>query len=132
MLEGSDEVDVPVIQVSSKDLAKIVEFMNMSPLPQIQIPLQSDKLSDNVGAIHAEFINSLPQDDFFSLIDAANYMQVEPLIRLCCCKMACYLVNKKKEEIPALFGLPADIRFNDEEYCRTLEAFPWAERFLYE
>ena len=133
MLEDSDEVEVPVIQVSSNDLGKIIEFMEIykrNPFPKIQTPLQSNNMSENVGAIYAEFIDSLSQADFFSLINAANYMQVEPLMTLCCCKIASYLVNKKKDEIPAVFGLPSDVRFDDEDYGRTLDAFPWAERFL--
>ena len=132
MLEGSDELEVPLIQVASKELAKIVEFMHMykeSPLAEIKKPLPSNEMSKNVGESYAAFVDSLAQSDLFSLINAANFMQVQPLLELCCCKIASYLVGKKREQIPQLFGLPADTPFTDEDKAKVYTQFPWVHKY---
>ena len=49
----------------------------------------------------------------FEMINAANYLQIKPLIELLCAKVASLIKGKSVKEIRTYFGVKAD--FTPEE-----------------
>ena len=53
---------------------------------------------------YADFID-VEQDFLFELINAANYMDIQPLLNLSCAKVASSIKNKTPEEIRKIFNI---------------------------
>lgn len=76
--------------VSTKVLEKIIEFCTKyqeDPMKKISKPLRSMTLDDEVGPWYANFIN-VEKEMIFEITEAANFMQIDPLIELTCAKIA--------------------------------------------
>jgi len=116
-----DEREIPLFNVNEKCLIKIIEFMkqhHVEKMKDIEKPLNSDSLEDIVQKWYADFINV--DDDFlYSLINAANYMDIRPLLNLGCAKVALSIKNKPPEEIRKIFNL--DEKSNDTKDVKTDE-----------
>ncbi len=65
---------------------------------------------------------------FLDLILASNFMDIKPLFDLSCCKVATFLYNKKKHEIPAVFGVGAD--FTPEDEANVYLEHPWVMLYV--
>ena len=105
-LEDSER-EIPLFNITDKCLKKIIEFMehfNEEQMKDIEKPLISNLIEHIVQKWYADFINV--DDDFlYSLINAANYMDIRPLLNLGCAKVALSIKNKSPEEIRKIFNL---------------------------
>ena len=102
-----DDRDIPLLNVNAKCVAKIIEFMQYyhnDKMKDIEKPLRSSNLKDIIQDWYAEFIN-IDEDFLFSLINAANYMDIQPLLNLGCAKVASLIKNKTPEEIRNIFNI---------------------------
>ena len=102
-----NEREMPLFSVNDKCLKKIIEFMEHyydEKMVDIEKPLISSNLEDIVQKWYADFIN-VDNDFLYSLINAANYMDIRPLLNLGCAKIASTLRNKPPEEIRKIFNL---------------------------
>ena len=117
-LEDSER-EIPLLNINDECLKKIIEFMehyHVEKMKDIEKPLISNSLVDIVQEWYADFINV--DDDFlYSLINAANYMDIWPLLNLGCAKVALSIKNKPPEEIRKIFNLDEKNKDNknDEE-----------------
>ena len=85
-----EENDIRIPDVSTKVLEKIIEFCikyQEDPMKKISKPLRSMTLDDEVGPWYANFIN-VEKEMLFEITNAANFMQIDPLIELTCAKIA--------------------------------------------
>ena len=131
MLEGMEQeevTDVPLPNVTKDILSRIMEFMvyyDGSPMSEIEKPLKSANMSDNISdPWYVKFID-LPQDVIMDIILAANYMDIKPLLDLSCAKIASMLKGKTPEEIRATFNIVND--FTPEEEAQVREENKWCE-----
>ena len=69
----------------------------------------------NAGEWYGNFIDILKKNELYDVINAANYMDIEPLLSLAVCKIASTVYGKTREEILLMFGRPGDTQFGDEE-----------------
>jgi len=102
-----NEREIPLFNVNDKCLTKIIEFMehyHVEKMKDIEKPLRSSDLKDIIQEWYADFIN-IDDDFLFSLINAANYMDIQPLLNLGCAKVASLIKNKTPEEIRTIFNL---------------------------
>ena len=107
MVDNDSDEDIPLFNVNDKCLTKIIEFMKYyhnDKMNNIEKPLRSSNLKDIIQDWYAEFIN-IDEDFLFSLINAANYMDIQPLLNLGCAKVASLIKNKTPEEIRNIFNL---------------------------
>ena len=78
-------------KISAKVMRKIIEFCkhikDFPPGPIVEKPLRTGKLEEIVGKWYATFIE-MGQDDIFDLINASDFLGLQPLQDLGCAKIA--------------------------------------------
>ena len=97
--------DIALPSVSRPDLERIVQFMRLyadAKMPTIPRPLPTNDLTRILPLPYTDFILALSQEDVISLINAANYMDIEPLLQLCAARIATFFHGKTREEIQAM------------------------------
>lgn len=106
-VEGDKEsTHVPLHQVSTATLARVVEYMNHhhnNPAAAIPKPLRSAAIEEAVSEWDAKFIK-LTVDELFELVLAANYLDCPPLLELACAKIASMIKGKTPVQIKKTFG----------------------------
>ena len=126
---GTDDV-IPITQVCKPVMIKVVEFcehMKEHTPPVIEKPLSSSDLSQIVDQWHADFVN-VEQELLFEIVMAANYLDIKPLLELCCAKVASLIKGKSVPEIRRFFSIEND--FTPEEEAQVMEENRWAEESL--
>ena len=100
--------DIPILRVRSQVLSIIVDFMNhynIDPMETINKPLVSNNIGDVVQHWYAVFIERLDEDMLFDLVNAANYMHIQPLLELACAGVALSINCKTTTEVNETFHL---------------------------
>ncbi|KAI4969828.1 hypothetical protein ZWY2020_000742 [Hordeum vulgare] len=115
------ENGVPLPNVTSKILAKVIEYCNM------HVPSSSDA-ADGSGekdlkSFDAGFI-AVDQATLYDLLLAANYLDVEGLLDLCLQTVADMIKGKTVEEIRKTFNIECD--FTPEEEAEIKKENQWA------
>ena len=122
------EQEIPLPNVKSAVLAKVVEFCNYhvsnGPMKEIEKPLKSANMAEVVGEWDANFV-AIEQEMLFELILAANYMDIKSLLDLTCAKVASMIKGKTPEEIRKTFNIVND--FTPEEEAQVREENKWCE-----
>lgn len=81
--EDNENVEVPLPNVSSEVLQKVIEFCKHYTLEEemtpIQTPLRSPKLEELVQEWYSDFVK-VPRNLLFDLVAAANFMDIKPLL----------------------------------------------------
>lgn len=130
-MDSDDEVEIPLPNVDTAILAKVIEFMNYHvehPMPEIEKPLRSANMDEVMAETwYAEFAKALipHQEKLFELILASNYMEVTPLLNLTTATVASMIKGKTPEEIRKTFNIVND--FTPEEEARVREENKWCE-----
>jgi S-phase kinase-associated protein 1 len=126
--DGGTDEEYPLPNVKSAILTKVIEYCNHhkdNPSEEITKPLRSANLAEcNVSEWDIEFVN-MEKEILFELILAANYMDIKPLLELCCAKVASMLRGKTVEQIRQEFNIVND--FTPEEEARVREENRWCE-----
>eukprot|EP01006_Ploeotia_vitrea_P024250 TRINITY_DN5701_c0_g1_i1.p1 TRINITY_DN5701_c0_g1~~TRINITY_DN5701_c0_g1_i1.p1 ORF type:complete len:179 (+),score=14.69 TRINITY_DN5701_c0_g1_i1:83-619(+) len=129
-IEGTDENETPEITlnlVRSAPLAKIVEFLNHhaeEPVPELPKPLKTNQMKDAVSEWYVNFL-TMEHEPLFELILAANFMDISPLLEMCCAAVACQIKDKRTPQaIAAHFGIKREYKEPDPK--RIKETYPWS------
>ena len=126
--DDDNEQEIPLPNVKSAVLAKVVEFCNYhvtnGPMKEIEKPLKSANMAEVVGEWDANFV-AIEQEMLFELILAANYMDIKSLLDLTCAKVASMIKGKTPEEIRKTFNIVND--FTPEEEAQVREENKWCE-----
>jgi len=117
-VEG-DEAEIPLPNVNSTVLKKVIEYctFHKDDPPTTEKEEAPSKPDKEIGKWDAAYI-SLPKDDLFDLVLAANYLDVQPLLDLGCRKIAEMISGLPVEEIRELFGIENDFTPEEEEAIR--------------
>lgn len=118
---------IPVYGVDSETMKVMFEFCEhhmKDPLPVIDKPLRSNIFSEIVPPWYDAFMEK-DHSILFKLAEAANYMDVPPLLNLVCAKIACMIKDKSVEDIRATFNIPNN--FTPEEEAAFQEESKWCE-----
>ena len=128
MIEDGGEDECPLPNVKSAILKKVIDYCTYhkdKPADQISKPLKSANLAEcNVSEWDIEYVN-IDKEILFELILAANYMDIRPLLDLCCAKVASMIRGKTVEQIRSEFNIVND--FTPEEEARIREENKWCE-----
>lgn len=115
--DDDEDFKMPLPNVSSSVLEKVIEFCNIhnikGPMKEIKKPINFDNLEKIVDEWDVKFINNLELSMFRELIDAANYLEIKPLLDLLLVKVATILRGMTPEEIHKTFKVKND--FTPEE-----------------
>ena len=99
--EEDESPEIPLPNVQKEILDKVVEFCTHhvnDPMAEIDKPLKSNVMTDVVSDWDANFID-VEQSTLFSIILAANYLDLPSLLDLSCAKVASMIKGKTPEEI---------------------------------
>lgn len=126
MIENCTQNEIILDSISSKSLQKIVEFMiHETDTETEKLPDNILLIKDTVGIVcmnvdkwYSDFLN-LNKDfniyDLKNLTNAANYLDINDLLELCCAKIASILKGKSKEEMRSLINLENDFSVSEEK-----------------
>jgi len=127
-VDDNNEADpIPLGLVDSDTLKKIIEFCEQhlqNPMPTIAKPIESNDFSRIVPTWYNEYAN-IDYTILFKLAQAANYLDIPPLLDLVCAKIASMIKDKSVEEIRDTFDLPNDLTPEEEEQMK--EEYKWLE-----
>lgn len=130
ILEESDSTEDQQIRlpnVNKLTLVKVLEFANHyfeEPMTELTKPLADPDISKLVQPFYANYILSTNNDVYLLLI-AANYLDMKPLLDLCCARVASFIKNKSPEEVRA--NLKITSVFTPEDQAAVRAENPWAE-----
>jgi S-phase kinase-associated protein 1 len=124
--ELDDEIEVPLPVVRDTELAKIIEFCEYytttEPMRALPKPLRTGVLVDHVQEWYSKF-TEMDSEQMNYLVNAANYMQVEPLTELMCAKMALMIKNMTPDQIRDFLQLPDDLTEEQMEEIESNNSF---------
>ena len=100
----NEEIDpIPILRVNSKVLSIVIEFMqyyHTQPMLTIEKPLITPHIGDVVQGWYASFIEKVKNKDMlYDIINAANYMHIQPLLELSCAMTALIIREKSISDI---------------------------------
>jgi S-phase kinase-associated protein 1 len=109
---GSDN-SVPLPNVNGKVLAKVIDYCkhHVADAPKSEETI-TEKRTDDISEWDQEFCK-VEQAMLFELTLAANYLDIKPLLDLCCKTIANMIKGKTPEEIRKTFNIKND--FTPEE-----------------
>lgn len=115
--------EITLDSIDTKSLQKIIEFMvhetDIEKLPDNILLIKRDTVvCMNVNKWYSDFLQ-LNKDfniyDLKNLTNAANYLDINNLLELCCAKIALLLKGKSKEEMRSLINLDNDFSITEEK-----------------
>jgi S-phase kinase-associated protein 1 len=119
--QGENEIPMPDIRgdVLKKVVEYLVHYKDTEP-KEIPKPLPTNNLSEVTDEWDVNFINGIDLDTSFDVINAANYMDIKPLLDLSCAKIASIMKGKNADEIRGMFNIECDLTEDElkeyEEY----------------
>uniref|UniRef100_A0A6C0EF74 SKP1 component dimerisation domain-containing protein n=1 Tax=viral metagenome TaxID=1070528 RepID=A0A6C0EF74_9ZZZZ len=129
MLDDIDSTDItiPINNVSDIILKKVIIFCNekypnsdIDPTEEQQLEMRTKPLSD----FDLEFTR-VPLKELFEMILAANFLDLKPMLDVCCKAVAEIIKGKTPNEIKKAFGVEGE--FTQEEKEQVLRDNPWLE-----
>ncbi|XP_021771056.1 SKP1-like protein 1A [Chenopodium quinoa] len=110
---GDNTDPIPLHNVTSKILAKVIEYCNKHANDDNSESSNNDELKQ----WDKDFLN-VDQETLFDLILAANYMDIKSLLDLTCQCVADMIKGKTPEEIRKTFHIKNDFTPEEEEEVR--------------
>ena len=124
LVDYEDNTEVPLPDVNGTTLGRIVEYLkhyeNSEPKP-IPKPLKNSHIDEILDEWDYDFIIEVPLDDSIDLLNAANYMDIAPLLQLACCRIAREMIDRPVEEVRELFGITSDM---SKEEMEEMDKYP--------
>lgn len=99
-----DETEIPIVGIHSDVLKIVVDYMNKKKgfdtivVSKPLLSSLSDSCSDE-GKWEAEFILNLTHKQVSELIFAANYMEINSLLNICCARVGFELKSKSESQM---------------------------------
>ncbi|XP_015889760.3 SKP1-like protein 1A [Ziziphus jujuba] len=106
---------IPIPNVTSKILAKVIEYCNKHVVDSTKLDDRSS--DDELKNWDADFVK-VDQATLFDLILAANYLNIKSLLDLTCQTVADMIKGKTPEEIRKTFNIKNDFTPEEEEEVR--------------
>nr|AAV68611.1 Skp1 [Ostreococcus tauri] len=110
--DTEDESMVPLPNVSSKILAKVIEYAKFHVDAK-----KANEAEAKIKEFNTEFVK-VDQATLFEIILAANYLNMKGLLDLTCMTVANMMKGKTPEEIRKTFNIKNDFTPEEEEEVR--------------
>jgi len=119
MLDDTDDPLIPLPNITSKDLPKIIEYCNWRN--------QADKqnLSENARNDWINNFIDIDKEILYTLILGANYLGIQSLLDISCKAVANMIKGKTPDEIRETFNIVNDFTPEEEEEIRRENS--WCE-----
>ena len=100
---------IPLLKVNNIILNRIVDFMYHyydEPMVNIEKPLVTNTIGDVVQSWYSTFIEEIQNNGIlYDIVNAANYLHIQPLLELSCAMVALSIKEKSSSEIEKSFTL---------------------------
>jgi len=116
-MENFKELVIPLSNVKSEILGKIVTYCDYHVKNKTQPSKNEDKVTDDIIPWDLEFCK-VDQATLFELILASNYLNIKSLLDLTCKTVANMIKGKSPEEIRKTFNIKNDFTPEEEEKVR--------------
>jgi S-phase kinase-associated protein 1 len=129
--EEMGEDDVIPLEIEEKTLEKVIEYLkkwNGESATEIEKPLKSSILKEVTDEWSSDFIDEMDLEMLSNLTVAANFLEIVPLLDLCCAKLASMCKDKSEEDIFKSFGIVDT--FSEEERQKIKDDNKWIEENL--
>jgi len=110
--DNNDDEEIPLPNVSSAALEKIIGFLEhcyLDPMKYIERPLKHASLDKLIidQPWYTLFVKTISEDisTLKEILNAANYMTIEPLLDLCCASFAIKIKAFEPAELRKMFDL---------------------------
>lgn len=122
--ESDKSKPVKMREIPSHTLGQIVDYLKHHKGKvsyEIPKPLESSDLKDvkDIDKWDVNFVD-IPKEELFHLLLASNYMQITPLLCLCCAKLASLMKGKTPEKIRKLFNIEDNYTKEEEEEVKKM------------
>ena len=108
--------EITLNEIDSKTLNKIIEFLmhyETEDPKKIPRPLPGHDLKTFLPKWDYNYISQISLEEAITLVNAANYLNIDELVNLACAKIGVELINCPIEEAREKFGVKGD--FTEEE-----------------
>eukprot|EP01016_Furgasonia_blochmanni_P045593 TRINITY_DN644_c0_g1_i6.p2 TRINITY_DN644_c0_g1~~TRINITY_DN644_c0_g1_i6.p2 ORF type:complete len:237 (+),score=96.66 TRINITY_DN644_c0_g1_i6:65-775(+) len=126
----SGDPNIP-IQLDAAILQKVIDYCqahNFNP-PPVKTPLKSNDLQKNLDEKDYNFVKGYTNTSIKDLVNAAYYLQMNSLKRVCLCRIATdFVIGNESDSIAKLkkqHGINADDDMTLEEENQLLTDNPW-------
>lgn len=123
MMESDSEAyEVPLTPLDSDILKKCIEYCtyhSTRPPRAIERPLPSSDMSDFVERWDLDFLQPFDDETVFRLMLTANYLSIQPLLSLCCARIAVNIKHSTPDQIRTMLGIRHDATSEEEEWVRN-------------
>lgn len=103
------EDDFPIPKVDSSTLKLVVEYCTKyveTPMDSIDTPLKGETIEEIVTPEwYSKWCKDMDRQTIFSLVAAANYLDIKPLLDLTCLGVAVAIKGKSVDELRSIFNL---------------------------
>ena len=119
--EHKGETEFLIPEVEAKILKKIVEYLihyKDSEPKEIKRPLKDSKIEKILDKWDYTYITSFALADCVDLLNAATFMDIQPLLRLMCARIAALMIELPLDEVKTTFGIECDMTEEEKERFR--------------
>ena len=107
-LEGETECqeEIPLYNVPYALFQKVLAFTRhyqKDPMKTIPKPLTDHHIP--VQKWYVDFVSIEPEESLYDLLEAASYLDIEPLQHLVCARIASLVKGRECDELKKIFGL---------------------------
>eukprot|EP00357_Protocruzia_adherens_P029157 CAMPEP_0115008186 /NCGR_PEP_ID=MMETSP0216-20121206/21733_1 /TAXON_ID=223996 /ORGANISM="Protocruzia adherens, Strain Boccale" /LENGTH=167 /DNA_ID=CAMNT_0002375487 /DNA_START=36 /DNA_END=539 /DNA_ORIENTATION=+ len=128
ILEDQDPTeDINVESIDSATLKSVVSYCehhNYTNPEPLRKPLPSNKLEDFLDAWDNEFVTGFDDDGLLNVVNAANFLDIKPLVDICLAKIACMFKGKSIEDLRKEYQIEQEFTPELEEEIK--KEYPWA------
>jgi S-phase kinase-associated protein 1 len=119
--EHKGETEFLIPEVEAKILKKIVEYLihyKETEPKDIKRPLKDSKIEKILDKWDYTYITSFALADCVDLLNAATFMDIQPLLRLMCARIAALMIELPLDEVKTTFGIECDMTEEEKERFR--------------
>ena len=96
--------EFPFTKIKSDSMEKIIEYLNhhKGEVPsEIEKPIKHNTMREITNEWDADFIDEISKNRrlLFELISFSNYLDINPLLHLCCAKIALIMKDQPEENL---------------------------------
>ena len=94
----------------------------------LSLPFQSSILNELVQDWYANFVEDMEWKLLLQMVGAANFLDIKPLLQLCCLGVVQRIVGKSAEEVRPMFGIrnPVDGEWEARQLEEVNRENEWA------
>jgi len=103
---------IQVFNIDDNILEKVIDFcnyyINIGPYQKIPKPLHTNNMNELVNPFYAHLVD-IPHIQLLMLIEAANFLDIAPLLELVCAKIGTIIKDKSTQELRDFFNITNDL-----------------------